>query len=219
MAKIYACACSRKRSQCNTPKRNHLNICHQQRPPILLREQRPEKVQTKAAKHMNQIEQRIDTLKPRHEMITRSRIEQPETSPSAQAHHISAVDSEFFPESSVEEIRTLIDLGCFEIAPSTGAAGHRIYRAQFVDKLKVDGTKRSRLCVAARNDHNHGLFTAAPTMRPISLRLLLSIAVAERIELHLRDIGKAFVMLRTPLRRLVFMQAPRERGVEKGHVV
>lgn len=149
---------------------------------------------------MNQIEKRIDTLKPKHAMITRSRIEQPETSPSAQAHHMSEVDSEFFQKSRMEEIRTLMDLGCSEIAPSTEAAGHRSYRARFIDKLKADGAKHSRLCMAACNTHNQGLFSAAPTMRRISLRLLLSIAAAERFELHVRNKRKAFVMKRTTLR-------------------
>jgi len=63
----------------------------------------------------------------------------------------------------MSELNGLQELGCFEIVDEEEASGHRIYRHSFVDKVKSDGKKKSRFCVAAFNDKDHGLFTAAPT--------------------------------------------------------
>jgi len=122
-------------------------------------------------------------------------------------------------ESRAEEIKYLRELGCFEVVDATQSANHRLYRPTFVDKLKPDGSKRSRLCVAACNDQNHGLFTAAPTIKRISLRLLLALAVSHRLRLFTRDVTKAFVNSKTPLRRPVYLRPPADMKLEKGKVL
>lgn len=44
-----------------------------------------------------------------------------------------------------------MDPGYFEVVYKVEADGKHIYRHSFVDKLKVTGEKKSRLCVAAFN--------------------------------------------------------------------
>lgn len=106
-------------------------------------------------------------------------------------------------ESRLAELNDLQELGCFEIVDKKEAKNHRIYRHSFVDKVKSDGKKKSRLCVAAFNDKDHGLFTAAPTVKRISIRLMLSISASFGFPLATRDVKKAFVMSKTTLRRPV----------------
>lgn len=46
--------------------------------------------------------------------------------------------------------------------------------------------------------------------------MLLSISVAERLKLHIRDVTEAFVMSKTVLHNSVYMHAPKEMGLAKG---
>ena len=124
-----------------------------------------------------------------------------------------------FRDSRMSEIAELKKSGCFQTASIDQSKGHRLYRARFVDKLKQDRTKRSRLLFAASNDQERGLFTAAPTMKRITLRLILSIAASYRFPVFTRDITKAFVMTKTPLRRPMYMRAPSEFKLQKGKVL
>lgn len=59
------------------------------------------------------------------------------------------MDRDFYRESRVEEIETLVELGSFQVAAVKEAVGHILYRAGFVDSVRPDGTKRLRLCMAA----------------------------------------------------------------------
>lgn len=139
---------------------------------------------------------------------------------SADVHFTDhGIPKEQFFESRQEEINALHELKCFDIVDESESHGHRLYRARFVDKLKADGSKRSRLCVAACNDRNHGLFTGAPTVKRMSLRLLASLSTSYGYELYTRDVTKAFVMSKTLLRRPVFMKPPSEMKLQKGKVV
>lgn len=88
------------------------------------------------------------------------------------------MDPSFYRDSRLSELQDLKELGSFEVGDASEATGHRIYRHSFVDKVKSDGTKKSRFCVAAFNDKSHGLFTAAPTVKRISIRLMLSLCTA-----------------------------------------
>ena len=99
------------------------------------------------------------------------------------------------------------------------AQGLRIYRHSFVNKLKDNGEKKSRLCVAAFNDKNHGLFTAAPTIKRISLRLMVSISSTYKVRLNIRDVKQAFPQSKTALRRPVYMKPPPEMRIEKGKLL
>lgn len=126
---------------------------------------------------------------------------------------------DYYRASRLDEISSLQELCCFEIVEKRESEGHRLYRPVFVDKVKSDGTKRSRLCAAACNDQEHGLFTATPTIKRISLRLLLSMSATYRLNLFTRDATKAFVNSKTKLRRPIYMQAPSEMNLEAGKVL
>lgn len=106
------------------------------------------------------------------------------------------------------ELDGLIELGCFELIDKEEAKGQRIHNHSFVDKLKPSGEKKSRFIVAAHSDHDHGYFVAAPTVKRISIRLLLSVCASYRFSIGTRDVKKAFVMSRTKLRRPVFLRPP-----------
>jgi len=102
---------------------------------------------------------------------TRSRVKFA-ASPDIRSYKTENLNPNDFLESRLSELNGLQELGCFEIVDKSEAENHRIYRHSFVDKIKADGSKKSRFCVAAFNDKNHGLFTAAPTVKRISIRLL-----------------------------------------------
>lgn len=109
------------------------------------------------------------------------------------------MDRELFNDSRMEELSELTRMGCFQVVNSKESEGFRIFRLMFVDEEKADGSKRSRLCVAACNDQKHGLFTAAPTVERIY-----------KFNLCKRDVIKVFVNSKTYLRRKVYMRAPSE---------
>jgi len=152
-------------------------------------------------------------------MVTRSMARKLREENSTHLFIASNANHGVYRESRMEEIEGLQKLGCFEIVSEEQAKGYRLYRPRFVDVTKPSGVKRSRLCVAACNDQEHGLFTAAPTIKRLSLRLLLAVTAIKEFELHTRDVTKAFVMSRTPLRRPVYLKPPSEMQVEKSKVL
>lgn len=99
------------------------------------------------------------------------------------------------------------------------ADGHRLYRAVFVDKVKADGQKKSRLCVAGSNDQDHGLLTGAATMKRLSIRLLTALSIVFGFHLFTRDVTKAFVQSKTLLTRPANMRAPAEIEIPRGQVL
>lgn len=72
------------------------------------------------------------------------------------------------------------------------------YRHRFVDKIKTDGTKLSKLCITACKDIEHRLYTAASTMKRIPLRLMLAVPVTKRFSIHVKDATKAFITSKHP---------------------
>lgn len=89
----------------------------------------------------------------------------------AHANLAKVAERKLFTSSRLEEIETPRNLGCFEIFTSEKADGYRLYRSTFVEKVKKNGSMRSRLCVASCIDQNHGLLPPAPTIKRVSLRL------------------------------------------------
>lgn len=108
---------------------------------------------------------------------------------------------------------------CFKIVKDTEADSYRLCRPGFVDTMKGDGTKRPRPWVEVCNDYEHGLLTAASTIKRTLLRLLLAVAATCQVELYVRNVVKAFVMSKTVLRRAVYMKAPKEINVGKTRVL
>lgn len=128
-------------------------------------------------------------------------------------------DPNFWNESRRQELQFLSELSVFEVVDVAESKGHRLYRSKFLDKIKANGDNHSRLCAAAWNDQEHGLFTAAPTIRRISLRLLFAICAAYGYELSSRDVVRAFLRSKTKLRRPIYMRAPKEMGLRKGQIL
>lgn len=120
-------------------------------------------------------------------------------------------------ESSREaELRGLVERGTFRVIHlSEIQKGTRIYRTRFVDKTKADGTKKSRLCVQAYKDKDHGLFVAAPTMQRSSMRLFCAICAMMNFDMHLRDISQAFLQSETFLRRKIVARPPPEMNLPR----
>lgn len=121
---------------------------------------------------------------------------------------------EDFSESRLDELRGLESMGTFEVAAREEAKGHRLYNSLFVDSVKETGKKKSRFCVAAFNDDEHRLFTAAPTVKRSSLRILVALCAMYELPLHTRDVTKAFLQSTTVLRRPVFVRPPKEMGID-----
>ncbi len=121
---------------------------------------------------------------------------------------------EDYSHTQREEFDFLWVLGTFEIADLEEAKVNLIYKSVFVNMVKPGGEKCSRLCVATYNDKEHGLFTAAPTIRRMSLRFLTSIVSSYGFVIYTRDIKKAFVMSKTVLRQPFFIKPPKELNMQ-----
>lgn len=160
-------------------------------------------------------EQDIPDLFHKDEITTRPKMKKDSAYSSIQAHHVCTMDSNFYRESRMDEIKILSGLQYFQVTLVKRTERHKLYRAMVVDKVKPDGNIRSRCCDAACKDRIHGLFTAAQTIRRTSLHLLLGIATSKRYTVTVRNNSKAFVMSHASLRPCVFMQPPRETGLQK----
>lgn len=109
------------------------------------------------------------------------------------------------------ELNGLMELRCFEVVDEKEAGSSRIYCYSFADKVKGNGEKKSRFCVAAFNDKEHSLFTAALTVRRLSIRQMSSLC---------SSLGFAiFTMALNELRRPVYMCAPSELRVPAGQLL
>lgn len=117
------------------------------------------------------------------------------------------------------ELEYLNDLGCYKIVPKMHSARHRLYRHWFVGRIILAGRKSSRHCVEAYNDKDHFLFTAALTMKRISMRLLVDTTVLEKVSVHMRDVTKLFIMSLSSPRQAVFMTDPEGVNVGNAKVV
>ena len=148
---------------------------------------------------------------------TRSRVKFSEN--QAMSYKVEDSDPNAFRDSRMKELRDLHEVGCFEIFDEAEGEGHRIYRHSFVDKVKDDGLNKSRLCVAAFNDKDHGLFTAAPTVKRISIRLNLALCASFGYKLCTRDVKQALVQSKTKLRRPVYMRPPPEMRLPKRNLL
>lgn len=78
-----------------------------------------------------------------------------------------------------------------------------------MEKGKKNGSKRSRVCVAAFNDKRHSLCTAAPTTHRISLRLILCLAAIFEHQISVLDVTQSFTHFETNLQRPVFARPPK----------
>eukprot|EP00171_Calliarthron_tuberculosum_P022600 IDg22600t1 len=128
-------------------------------------------------------------------------------------------DPNFWDESRRQEIQFLRELSVYEIVDKEESKGHRLYRSKFLDRIKENGEKHSRLCVAAWNDQEHGLFTAAPTIRRMSLRFFLAVCASYGFEPSSRDVIRAFLRSKTKLRRPIYMRAPKEMRLKSGQII
>jgi hypothetical protein len=111
--------------------------------------------------------------------------------PSISLHAATAVPNpaHIYQRAREAELKGLQDRGTFIIVHRSAVPrGTRIYRTRFVDKKKEDGTLKSRLCVQAYKDNQHGLFIAAPTMQRSSMTLFFAICAMMHFDVHLRGI-------------------------------
>lgn len=87
----------------------------------------------------------------------------------------------------MEKLDALINLERFEIGYEAEAKGHHLHRSWFVNLVEAGGKISLRPCATACNDNEHELFTAAYTIKRISICLLLVVSVAKRLKKHSRD--------------------------------
>lgn len=133
-------------------------------------------------------------------MITRLKLKKDIAHTPDQVHQACAMKGDFYRDSEMEFMKIPNALSCFQFQSTKEAEGHRLYQASFVGRLKLDGSRRSKLSVAACNDRRHCLSTAAPIICRISIRSLLCVAVLKLFTVNVRYIGKVFVTSRMSLR-------------------
>ncbi len=86
-----------------------------------------------------------------------------------------------FALSRRAEMQGLHEHGTFTIVPEEDSYGLRLYKYKYVNKIKPNGDLRSRFCVQAFNDRNHGPLTLAPTIQRQSMRLMISIGAGRTV--------------------------------------
>lgn len=106
-------------------------------------------------------------------------------------------------------------MGCFVIVEASAVEGRQLHRSLFLDLIKPVDTKRSRLCVVACHDNDHGLLTAALNIKRLIIRLVFTLCATDKLNVYSHDRTKAFVLCKTNLRRPVFRQAPKEMKLDK----
>lgn len=89
------------------------------------------------------------------------------------------LEKNFYGQARMEEVSALLKLNILKLWREKETQGHRLYGYTFVYHLKPDGTKRSKFCIAAWNEQRDDPFTAAPTIRRISLRLGFAVTMIE----------------------------------------
>lgn len=124
-----------------------------------------------------------------------------------------------FTESRKTELAGLLEMNTFEPVPLDCAKGHRIYDHVFVDKKKESGQLKSRLCVRAFNDREHGLQTFSPTVQRMTTRFLYTVAKLLNWDMYVRDITQAFIQSSTKLRRPIFLRPPKELNLPPNQVL
>lgn len=99
----------------------------------------------------------------------------------------------------------------------------RIFNTRFVDSIKNEGTdkayKKSRLVIQGYNDDGKKtILTQAPTIRRISQRIILSLALmVPNTSLYLRDITQAYTQSTAQLTRDIYVKPP--KGWTKDNVL
>ncbi len=82
-----------------------------------------------------------------------------------------------------------------------------------MDKTKPNGQNKSIFFAAAFNHDEHRLFTAAPTVKRSSLRIIIVLCAMYELPLHKREVTKAFLQSTNVLRRPVFVRSPNETSL------
>lgn len=110
-------------------------------------------------------------------------------------------DQKLFQTSRMEEVQALLCMGRFVIADTSAAKSQWLYRSDFLDLNEPDDMKRSGLRLAVCHGNDHRLSTAAPTIKGLFIRERLALCATDNLNLHTRDITKAFWLSKTNLQR------------------
>ncbi|RAL67593.1 hypothetical protein DID88_008346 [Monilinia fructigena] len=135
-----------------------------------------------------------------------------------------------YTESRRKEVDGLMENGVFKIVSKASIPpGTRLFKSRFVDEMKDEGTDKayakSRLVVQAYQDEGKTtVLTQSPTIQRVSQRIVLALAAILRasnkhIQVYLRDITQAYTQSTTTLNRPIYMEAPKEVGLEDGYVL
>lgn len=99
----------------------------------------------------------------------------------------------------MEEIQALLYSRRSVIVDASAVEGQGLYRFRSIYYSEPDETKKYRLYVTACHKNDHGLVTAALTIKKLSFQLLLLMYTADRLNLHIRDVTKVFVVCKNNL--------------------
>lgn len=108
------------------------------------------------------------------------------------------------------EASAFLEFGFFVVVDIKDIRGLWFYMFKCYDVMKPDGTKRAGLYVAACKCQEHGLLTATPKLRRISILLLVVLTVIGRLELFVHDVTRAIILSRAKLRLPIYMYALRK---------
>lgn len=134
---------------------------------------------------------------------------------------VESMIKDFYFSSKMAEISSLPKMGGFRNTPETGAKRQSLYRFRLIHEVTSDGRTLSSFCVAtcSAQDQNHGLFTAAPVIKRISLCTLLSISATTRCRSHICYVRMALIMSKTRMWRPAYMKSRKEMNVNNRNVL
>ena len=149
-----------------------------------------------------------------------------------ECHHVLVLSKDdprrsLFDKSIQAEVKGLMDKGTFtEVRKSQFSEEERqklnILKAKLILTIKDPGTNeeafKARLVVQAigsKDKDKKMLFTYSPTVNRSSVRIMLAVAAAMRLDIYLRDISQAYVSSDAHLLREVYVIPPPELGLDE----
>lgn len=118
--------------------------------------------------------------------------------------------TDFLAEMYKKELRVLGDMVYFGVWTDVETDGQKLNRERFLDLMKTERWKGSRLRGAAYHGQELGQFIAVPTITRIGPSLLLALDNTFELSLFVHDVTMRYVLRNKLFRLQVYMTTARK---------
>jgi Reverse transcriptase (RNA-dependent DNA polymerase) len=126
---------------------------------------------------------------------------------------------ELWSEAIAKEVSSLLDMGCFEFyPPDCKPSGEYQYtKLRMIFEVKQDGRRKARLVAGGHLVEPRGMSHRSTVVKGISIRLLLTIAHRDGLQVLTGDVSNAFIT--APCLEKVYSYAGPEFGERSGSII